>query len=77
VVAAVPFPNNAIPSSRLHPTSVKLLEFYPTPTVAGAGLRNNLARRRWAGPIDRDQLTVRGDYNESSKSTWFGRYSLG
>lgn len=76
VIAATPFPNNVIPTNRIHPTSVKLLEFYPTPNVPGAGLRNNRSQAL-GRPIDRDQFTVRGDFNESSKSTWFGRYSWG
>ncbi|OYW12034.1 MAG: hypothetical protein B7X34_02310, partial [Acidobacteriia bacterium 12-62-4] len=58
VVAAVPFPNNAIPSNRFHPTSVKLLEFYPSANVAGAGLRNNRVQAL-GRPINRDQFTVR------------------
>ena len=29
------FPGNIIPSNRIHPTSVKFLEFYPAPNVAG------------------------------------------
>ena len=29
------FPGNRIPASRIHPTSVKLLEFYPSPNATG------------------------------------------
>ncbi|MBM3765164.1 MAG: carboxypeptidase regulatory-like domain-containing protein [Acidobacteria bacterium] len=75
-VVATPFPNNTIPTSRFHPTSIKLLEFYPTANLESAGLRRNHQIAR-SLPIDRDQLVVRGDWVESSKSTWFGRYSWG
>ena len=40
-VTATPFPGNIIPSSRFDPISVKLLAYYPTPNVPGAGLANN------------------------------------
>jgi hypothetical protein len=75
-VVATPFPNNSIPSSRFHPTSQKLLEFYPTANLPSAGLRRNHQIAR-SLPIDRDQFVVRGDWVESSKSNWFGRYSWG
>src|SRR5687767_7616625 len=38
------FPGNQIPVNRIHPTSVKLLEFYPAPTTSGtdaSGTVNN------------------------------------
>lgn len=76
VITATPFPNNTIPASRIHPTSTKLLEFFPTPNLPNPQLRNNhvipVGR-----PINRDQFIVRGDFVESSKSSWFGRYSWG
>ncbi|MEZ5356347.1 MAG: carboxypeptidase-like regulatory domain-containing protein [Bryobacteraceae bacterium] len=34
-IGATPFPGNIIPASRIHPVAKKLLEFYPTATVAG------------------------------------------
>lgn len=71
-----PFPNNMVPSSRLHPIAQKLLEFYPEPNIAGAGLTNNyLALENRTS--DKDQFTQRIDWVESSKSSWFGRYSWG
>ncbi|PYR59400.1 MAG: hypothetical protein DMF91_14940 [Acidobacteria bacterium] len=71
-----PFAGNIIPTNRLDPTALKLLEFYPTPNNPGVGLTNNhigLANRR----IDKDQYTQRIDFVQSSKSNWFGRYSWG
>ena len=32
-----PFAGNIIPSTRLNPFAIKLLEFYPSPNIAGAG----------------------------------------
>jgi hypothetical protein len=74
VRTCVPFDGNIIPTSRLNPISLKLLEFYPEPT--GPGLSNNLivlANRR----IDKDQFTQRFDFVQNSQSTWYGRYSWG
>jgi hypothetical protein len=68
------FPNNTIPTVRLHPTSVKLLEFLPGSNLAG--LRNNFVQARGT-PIDRDQFIGRFDVVESSNSQWSGRYSWG
>jgi carboxypeptidase family protein len=71
-----PFPGNIIPRDRIDPTSLKLLEFYPQPTLFPNSLVNNhqqLNRR----VIDKDQFTGRGDFVESAKSSWAGRYSWG
>ncbi|MBI3684586.1 MAG: TonB-dependent receptor [Acidobacteria bacterium] len=75
-VVAQPFPNNTVPASRIHPVSTKLLEFYPAPNLPNADLRSNHVQAL-GRPIDRDQFIVRGDFVESSKSNWFGRYSSG
>ncbi len=69
-----PFAGNII--SPLDPTALKLLEFYPPPNIAGAGLTNNylaLVNRQ----INKDQYTQRIDFVENSRSSWFGRYSWG
>ncbi len=76
VITATPFANNTIPTSRIHPTSLKLLEFFPQPNLQVANLRNNRVQAL-GRPINRDQFIGRGDFNESSKSNWFGRYSYG
>jgi hypothetical protein len=77
-VSATPFPGNRIPASRLHPTAIKLLEFYPQPTslLPNDGIVNNYQRNR-KRPMESDQLTHRFDFNESSRSAWFGRFSTG
>lgn len=75
-IVATPFPGNVIPSTRIAAISRQLLEFYPSPNVPGAGLRNNFQQAQ-GRPIDRDQLVTRFDFVESSASQWFGRYSWG
>jgi hypothetical protein len=69
-----PFVGNQIPKSRFDPVSVKMLEFWPTPNVPTTALSNNYQVAQ-PGLTDKDQFTIRGDFNESSNSQWFGRYS--
>ncbi|MDX2181838.1 MAG: TonB-dependent receptor [Bryobacteraceae bacterium] len=77
VVTAQQFPGNVIPSSRIQGISRQLLEFYPSPNVAGAtGLRRNFVQAQ-SYPINRDQFVGRFDFVESANSQWFGRYSWG
>ncbi len=71
---ALPFPGNRIPAARLHPVAQKLLEFYPEPTVPGGNILANYIRQR-KRPMPADQYTQRVDFNESSRSNWFGRFS--
>src|SRR5437879_9737999 len=70
------FPGNKIDPGRFHPTSLKLLEFYPAPNLNPGLVPFNyeatLNRR-----ADKDQFIQRIDFVESSKSNWFGRYSWG
>jgi hypothetical protein len=68
------FAGNRIPANRIHPTSVKLLEFYPSPTLNPAALGVNHEQPN-RGLIDRNQFNGRGDFIESSQSSWAGRYS--
>src|SRR4051812_22454002 len=73
-----PFAGNIIPTSRIDPTSLKLLPYYAAANVAGAGssLANNFVRSS-AAPLNRDGFVLRMDFVESSKSQWSGRYSWG
>ena len=76
---ATAFAGNQIPRSRLHPAAVKLLEFYPEPTVTGLrtiGSDPNYVRQR-KRQAPSSQFTQRFDLNESSRSAWFGRFSWG
>lgn len=72
-----PFPGNRIPTNRIHPTSLKLLEFYPTPSLFpnafGPGGFNH--EQPQGSLTDRDQFIARGDFIESTASSWAGRYS--
>jgi outer membrane receptor protein involved in Fe transport len=69
-----PFPNNVIPTDRLDPLAIKLLQYYPVPNIPGAGLSNNyLALDNITE--DKYQFTERVDFAQSAKSSWFGRYS--
>ncbi|MGH9849485.1 MAG: carboxypeptidase regulatory-like domain-containing protein [Blastocatellia bacterium] len=70
------FAGNIIPQNRIHPTSLKLLEFYPAPTLNPNALGLN-HEQPLGGLIDKDQLIARGDFIESSASNWAGRYSWG
>ena len=71
VVTATPFAGNVIPQSRFDPIAIKLLAFEPLPNASGP---NNLVSV-FGNTQTNNQFTIRGDYNESTKSTWFGRYS--
>ena len=76
VITAQMFGGNAIPKTRLHPISLKLLEFYPVPNLSLPSLRNNFVQAQ-GRPVNRDQFVGRWDYVESPKSQWAGRYSWG
>jgi hypothetical protein len=69
-----PFPGNIIPKTRFDPISLKLLDYWPSPNVPTTALSNNFQIAQ-PGITDKDQMTIRGDFNESSNSQWFGRYS--
>jgi hypothetical protein len=75
-VTSTPFAGNQIPASRFNPGSVLLLEkFAPLPNVAQSGLPNRNYQYTARTPVDKDQVTGRLDFNESTNSQWFGRYS--
>ena len=70
------FPNNVIPKSRLSPGSLLLLKYTPLPNLPTAsGLPFNNYEFGLTVPVDKDTITERIDFNESSRSQWFGRYS--
>jgi hypothetical protein len=72
LVSSTPFPGNRLPSNRIHPLSARILsDFYPLPNVnAPNNFINNEGRR-----TDGDQYHGRVDFQESSNSNWFFRYS--
>ncbi len=73
-----PFPGNVIPSSRFDKNSVFLInKFTPLPNInqQTTGLPLNNYQYSISTPVNKDQITERIDFNESSSSQWFGRYS--
>ena len=50
-ISAAPFSGNLLPRSRLNPVSIRMLEFFPEPTVAGSSLVRNFFRNAQA-PTD-------------------------
>src|SRR3954451_13539946 len=67
-----PFPNNAIPASRLDPTAVALLRLYAPPNLPGNV--NNFAGNTNLGG-NQSQVNARGDYALGEKQRLFGRYT--
>jgi hypothetical protein len=70
----VPFGGNIIPTQRLDPIALGLLQYYPSPNIAGAGLVSNYLGLQ-NNSTNKDQFTQRIDFAENEKSNWFGRYS--
>jgi len=78
VATQSPFPGNIIPASRISPDSTLLLtKWNPLPNLTStlAGLPYHNYQYGLNIPLDKDTLTTRIDFNESSRSQWFGRYS--
>ena len=73
VVTASVFPGNQIDPMRFDPISVKLLEFWPAPNLKTPIVNNNYQNPQKT-TIDKNQFNQRIDFNESSRSQWFGRF---
>ncbi len=78
---ASPFPNNQIPVSRFPASTAVLLKFEPLPNGPGilglpgsAPIQNNYSYSALT-PTNKAQVNQRVDFNESSNSQWFARYS--
>lgn len=71
-LTGLPFPNNTIPTDRLDPIALKLMnDFIPQGNVA--------ANRYTVSPTvtdDRDQIGLRGDWRLGDSQTIFARYML-
>jgi len=78
-VTSTPFPGNQIPSNRFDKNSLLLMNrFDPLPNIAPSNpnaLPLNNYQYLSKTPVDKNQITERVDFNESSRSQWFGRYS--
>jgi outer membrane receptor protein involved in Fe transport len=68
------FLNNIIPPGRIDPAAANLLALVPPPTDSTKTDDNYTVSR--PGSFDQNQFDSRIDYNVSSKSRLFGRYSL-
>lgn len=74
------FPNNQIPASRISAGSKLLADgWMPLPNQFPGLDANKLPYRNYqysqSNPVDKNVLTERIDFSESSSSQWFGRYS--
>jgi len=78
-VIATPFANNMIPKYRMSPQAAKLYEFEPLPNSPSESAPNAVPLRNFRETqhsfSNKDQFHLRGDWVESSKSAWFGRFS--
>lgn len=69
------FPGNKIPTNRLDPVALKVLNFYPKPNrppINLAGASNFAAN--WTESFDRDNITTRVDHVFSENDKVYGRY---
>src|SRR6266404_8597860 len=67
---------NQIHSSRIDKTSLFLMKFFPLPNQPVLpGTPNRNYQYTINTPVDKDQFNQRIDFNQNSKSQWFGRYS--
>jgi hypothetical protein len=76
VYTALPFTGNVIPPTRLDQTSQKLLGFLPHANINPLNSTNpasNLSIPEET-TVDKNQVTERIDYTQSTNSQWFGRF---
>jgi hypothetical protein len=76
VVSATPFPGNSIPGYRISPTSLALLNFYPSPNNGTGGYANDFLSNE-SGTAKADGETARVDWQQSTNSSFIFRYSHG
>src|SRR6266850_1766196 len=76
-VVTTPYPGNQVPSNRFDKASLLLMsKFFPLPNLpATPGLPLRNYQYLVKTPVDKTQFNQRIDFNESTKSQWFGRYS--
>lgn len=75
-VGRTPFPGNIIPTSRLSPQALALLNYFPLPNTNGGLPFNNYAVNGDVG-ITANKWDTRWDYYLNQKNSIFGRYSYG
>src|SRR5215467_681880 len=76
-VTTSPYPDNKVPSERFDKASLLLMsKFFPLPNLpATPGLPLRNYQYLVKTPVDKVQFNQRIDFNESTRSQWFGRYS--
>jgi hypothetical protein len=71
-----PFAGNVIPTNRLDPVSLKMLQFYPLPNRTPSNAFTNASN--WIGQVNEvrhmNQYTVKGDHRISEKNAISGRF---
>ncbi len=72
----VAFANNRIPTSRLSPQALAILNYFPMPntTLSGTPQYNNYSTSG-TETVNGNQWNTRWDYYGNEKNTFFGRYS--
>ena len=73
--ARQPLPGNRIPASRINPTSLAMLKYFPQPNVAGTadGLSNYSVARKDTQDLYQPQARV--DHNFSESNRMYARYT--
>jgi outer membrane receptor protein involved in Fe transport len=72
----MPFAGNVIPANRIDPASRNILTYYPMPNLPGApNTRAQNLFLQGSGPIDRNAITGKIDYNIGSSRRISGRYT--
>jgi hypothetical protein len=69
-----PFSGNIIPTPRLDKIAQGFLQYYPAPNIPGTSLANNYLSLD-NNTQDKWQITERVDFEQSTKSSWFFRFS--
>ena len=73
----VPFANNQIPTGMFHPISLKIMQLFPMPNVAGigaGGLTNNYQRTE-TRTVDRKNYDVKLNFNRTTAHQFWGKFS--
>ena len=73
-----PFAGNRIPTARIDPVALKVLDFYPTPNRAASDpfTNSNNFTRQGQSQTDSTQYHMKFDHRFNDKNSIFGRYSF-
>ena len=70
-----PFPNNIIPSSRIHPISQQLMGFYPAPNLSGGSDGTDNFQPTIASPTEWNQWFTRLEHSFGPSNRIFGSFA--